>query len=462
KDADDHLAAGHGIDDFTPLPEAGINQPADFASAVAVAAGVERGELSHLDPGSLAPPWDRVANLAQKSAGEYEGSVDGLLSWLMPGWCESVGSSHGHISEELRRARSSLNGAATSDYMREAAAAATVGPWTPPSILDGVDLDAPPPAPEILGLIYPEKLHLVSGRPEAAKTWLALALGVEATRNGGALLIIDTDGTGQRDLAHRLRGLGLDSDALADVAYTDSPREVFAAENLPGLQGWIRERATRGPVIVVIDSANPTLAALSYRLDEEGMSQLEAAAIKPLKAAGATVLLIDHIAIHADRDSPYSIGTQRKHAAADVHLRLDSIGEPLTRGGQPSTFAIRGMKDRPGGIERHGQQRHVGRVTFTPGPGGAVSYSIELGPPTAGEQRATWRPTRLMERVSAWAANQPGAFSKRTAESEVSGKGEAIRAAIDALYAEGYLTASGDKWKHAQTYREADDPEAEE
>lgn len=468
------------------------------ASVLAVVSALEAGQVGVLDPGGLATPWSSVATYAQRTPPKTAGAIE-FARALPDAWCAAAELDRTWIEDRFWDAQQALNGEHPREYMNRARKAGdaarwgdaadralepadgglkerlrrikeeaglTVGApsddWRPRSVLDGIDLDTPPPRPDLLGIAYSGKTHLVSGRPEAAKTWTAQVIGCEAIRLGGTVLILDTDGTGQRDIADRFLDLGLDRGALADVAYSDDPRELFNPATTPAVEAWIAEHAARGPVVVVIDSANPTLAALGFRLDEEGVTQLEAAVINPIKRAGGTIILIDHVAIHADRDSPYSIGTQRKHAAADVHLRLDSIGEPLTRGGNPAPFAIRGMKDRPGGLTRHGNDKHMGRITFTPNDNGAIAHTITLGPPTAHDERATWRPTVLMERISRWAELQPGAFSKRDAEKDVPGKGPALRAAVDALYSEGYLKAAGQRWQHARPYREQDDPEAAE
>lgn len=332
--------------------------------------------------------------------------------------------------------------------------------WTPAEILDGVDLNAPPPDPDLLGLGYPDgRFHLVSGRPEAAKTWLMLEVAREVMRRDGAVLILDTDGTGQRDIAQRFINLGSDPEDLeGHVFYSDDPSDWFGRSEIDQVLEWLAPLPR--PAMLIVDAINPTLAALGMKLDEMGVTELEARVIAPMKRAGVSVWMTDHLAIHADGDSPYSIGSQRKHGAADVHLRIESGGEPLQRGGQPARFRIRGMKDRPGGMERHGASRYVGRVTFTPGEDGAVATQIDLGPPTPGEKKEMWRPTHLMERVSTWASVQLGTFSKTQVEKDVPGKAQHLRGAVDVLLAEGYLSADGARYKHERAYRQSDDPEA--
>jgi AAA domain len=334
--------------------------------------------------------------------------------------------------------------------------------WEPCSILAGVDLDSPPPAPELLGLVYRGKFHLVSGAPEAAKTWFALVVIVEAVRAGGVAIILDTDGGGQLDLARRLEALGLDRELIElSVRYSDNPAEWFGTDEARDrVTAWIKAQSGDAHVIALIDTINPTIAALGHKLDEGGMAAMEAAVIAPLKRAGATVIGPDHVAIHAPKDSPYSISTQRKHAASDVHLRLTETGTALQQDGPPATFVITGPKDRPGGIERRGQAKHVGKITFTPAHDGRVAYSVDLSPPSAQEERAVFRPTLLMERVSAWAAVQVEPFSKKMVEEDVRGKGPHLRLAVDRLLSEGYLVADGDRYRHVRNYRQADDPEA--
>lgn len=342
-----------------------------------------------------------------------------------------------------------------------AISAAEVADWGPRSILDGVNLDAPPPTPALLRLVYPEKFHLLSGPPESAKSWLVCTLTDEALRAGWSVLVLDADGGGQRDLAARLEALGVPRELAASVGYSDDPSEWFGSEAArERLLYWIARQA--GPVLVVVDTLNPTITGLGHKLDEAGVSAFEAQVIAPLKRAGAAIVGADHVAMNAPRDSPYSIGSQRKHAGADVHLRLTPSGPALTRSGPPATFVITGPKDRPGGIERRGKARHVGRVTFTPRPDGTVGYEVDLSPPSAGEARTIFRPTHLMERVSRWAGLQPGAFSKKGVTDSVTGRAEHLRHAVDVLLAEGYLEADGERYRHLRVYQQADDPEAQE
>src|SRR4249920_3230381 len=86
-----------------------------------------------------------------------------------------------------------------------------------------------------------------------SKTWLALAAVVEAMRAGGAAIVLDTDGGGQRDLAMRLVvDFGLEPELAWRVGYSDDPHEWFGTDAARALVvGRCARMAELGPVICV-------------------------------------------------------------------------------------------------------------------------------------------------------------------------------------------------------------------
>lgn len=338
--------------------------------------------------------------------------------------------------------------------------------WSPRSITEGLDPQLPLSAPELLGWVYPGKMHLISGRPETGKTWFVLTAIVAAVRADGAALFIDADVNGQREIAARLASLGLCWEEITAVGYTDDVHEYFADESgRRGLAEWVRRNAERGPVVVVIDSLNAAIAALRYSLDEAGVTAFENVVVNPLKSAGAAVILVDHIPMSGDERSPYTISSQRKHAASDVHVRVKSVSASLTRGGPPVAHDLLLMKCRPGGIDSHGPTRFMGRITLTPGEDGAMGWGLVLGPPKAKESpgpAVAVRPRVVMQRVSEWAHGQPESFSKNEAEKAVTGKAETKRSAIDILLDEGYLSHSEEGYRYVRAYRAEEDRESDD
>lgn len=238
--------------------------------------------------------------------------------------------------------------------------------WTPPRIASSFEEALEVPKPAVHGLAYPGAFHLISGKPEALKSWVALWLGLEVVRQGGELLVLDLDGTGRVPTLRRLIQMGLEEAELERVGFLDHMGE-FASDTDRTVAKWC-ERA--GPVAVVLDAINPATAELGWKLDEEGMVNLEARVIRPLKAAGAYVLATDHVPKSREVDEDYSIGSQRKHAAADVHLRL-----PLAVPDDPLREPPRGRPDRRARRRRlqperrrpadgaHGLDPRVGRST---------------------------------------------------------------------------------------------------
>jgi hypothetical protein len=62
----------------------------------------------------------------------------------------------------------------------------------------------PPAPPDLVGLLYLGKYHLLSGESEAMKTWLALAAAVEELRAGHGVYWVDGDDVGLDAILERL------------------------------------------------------------------------------------------------------------------------------------------------------------------------------------------------------------------------------------------------------------------
>src|SRR5664280_1166172 len=72
--------------------------------------------------------------------------------------------------------------------------------WVPKNLLE---INADPPAPPSLiesadggALLYAGLMHIVSGEPEAGKTWVAVLAAMQFLTAGQSVLWIDTDGAG--------------------------------------------------------------------------------------------------------------------------------------------------------------------------------------------------------------------------------------------------------------------------
>ena len=117
--------------------------------------------------------------------------------------------------------------------------------------------------------------------------------------------------------------------------------------------------------------------------------------MRPLFELGITSLLIDHVTKNTETRGKYMIGSERKLGGVDVHLGLDVVGKPLTRGGSAVVMVHvhkdrGGYLNRPVAIELHLQsdpETHL--LTWEwKAPASALADSGES------------RPTMYMERVS--------------------------------------------------------------
>jgi NrS-1 polymerase HBD domain/AAA domain len=221
----------------------------------------------------------------------------------------------------------------------------------PPHSWTRVDLvalgETPPEPPGLAGLIYKGQRHVLSGEPEALKTWLALVVAAQEIRAGLSVLYIDLESTGPRDILARLRNLGLKDDEIADhfsYFHPDEPISVALSDIDAFLTKW-------KPSVVFIDAMQGALAL--HQLDENSATDIETfyrIVVDPLRAYGAAVVTLDHVTKATEGRGKWSIGSQRKIGACDVALGLEVIQE-FGRG-RVGKARIRTHKDRPGYLSR--------------------------------------------------------------------------------------------------------------
>jgi hypothetical protein len=295
-----------------------------------------------------------------------------------------------------------------------------------------VDLSArttnPPAPPDLAGLFYLGKYHLLSGESEAMKTWLALAAAVDELNAGHGVYWVDGDDVGLDDVLERLRLLGATKDQIGRLFAYASPDEALDATSCARIVDRVRALDCR---LVVLDGFNPLLVL--HRLDPENGTDVEKfyRLVDPLRKLPTAVLLPDNVVKHKESRGKFSIGSERKHSKADVHLGMVTLA-PLARG-KTGKARINVHKDRPGHLSR-------------PSPG-----IFEI---TSTDDSCTWRirfeeshgaggdfrPTALMERVSRYLEVQAEPPTRTQINDHVSGKGEYVRVAIDRLIEEGYAT----------------------
>jgi len=303
------------------------------------------------------------------------------------------------------------------------------------------------------GLLYPGRRHLWSGEPESGKSWAALIACAQEVLRGRTVLYIDFE-TDEHETAERFAALGLPPEALVPFLYVRPAEPVGRAGVREHLDRMVSEHR---PTIVVVD-------AYAGALDLHGLDpnkgadieRLNRALFEPLRAHGAAVVVLDHLAKDRERRGKFSIGSERKVGAVDVHLGFEVV-DPFGRG-RTGLVAVSVHKDRPGYLLRP----HVADLHLESDPGtGRITYEFRRPPPA--DETGSFRPTRLMEKVSRHVESQREPISRNVIENDVSGQRRYVRAAIDTLAREGYLTETAGprnarRYQSVRAYREAQDP----
>lgn len=154
---------------------------------------------------------------------------------------------------------------------------------------------------------------------------------------------------------------------------------------------------------------------------------------------GPTVLCLDHLTKNGDGRGLYAIGSQRKRAAvsgaAYLFETIDEFGK-----GRVGVTRLVVAKDRHG---TYVKGETAARFVLEPEPSGSAAYRLQARLDTPAEVDAAsvvFRPTRLMERVSRYVEDHPGASGNDLDKARL-GKADYVRKATGLLASEGWLRA---------------------
>lgn len=345
---------------------------------------------------------------------------------------------------------------------RAVLAEAPGGSWLPQDLAEVVrglrDGTLSRPAPTVgmfdtdRALFYPGRVNGIHGDSNAGKTWTALVCCAQQIEVGEVVVYIDLEDDAA-GVVSRLLDMGADPDhVLARFVY------VGPSERLDGIaRGLLAELlAERRPSLVVVDSTGEGLAldGANPNADEE-VARWFRTVPRFIADQGPAVLVLDHAA-KADDGGLWPIGSHRKRAAIDGAQYVQRVVRPFSRDTAGAAI-LTCAKDR-GGNYRAGQK--VAELRVTPDPDG-VHVELVAAQDNHKGDGGTFRPTGYMERVSRALEQAPEALTYNGIRERTEGKKEHIRAATDALIAEGYVTTtSGARGSTlhtlAKTFREAD------
>lgn len=321
-------------------------------------------------------------------------------------------------------------------------------------------------------LLYPGRQHSFHGESESCKSLVIQGESSRSLTAGGRVLYVDFE-SDQASVVGRLRSLGATPAAILErFRYLRPETPLRSVADREAFAALLDERFD----LAVIDGVSEALALLvpstNTGTPEDRIAKYVGMLPRRIaRRTGAAVVVVDHVTKSTDARGRYALGSQHKLNSLDGAAYTVEVVAPVGIGLR-GVVELRVAKDRPGTVRPEcGPFRKIdrtqlaARVIFDATGDGTV---MTVEPPRGhvgddlGGDAGGFRPTVLMERVSRYLEGRTEPVSGRVAE-HVSGKGEAVRLALDVLVAEGYVRRTdGPKRAHLHTssaaYRESDDP----
>lgn len=300
------------------------------------------------------------------------------------------------------------------------------------------------PVPELmprtdgLHLLYPGELHSLAGEPESGKGLIVCAEAVRLMTTGQHVVYLDFEDTAP-SVVSRLIALGAPHDALLERLIYVQPDAAPALDAIP--------RLLRGntPRLAIVDGLTEAYALLGL----DAHSNTDAATFfhrlpRPIAAAGAAVVLIDHVVKDKEGRGRFALGAGHKLAGVAVAYGIDVVDRPSRT--HTGKVKITLSKDRHGHIPG-ARGSTIAIATIAPADEGQT-VTVRLDPPDSSDQAGHFRPTVLMEKVSRYVEQHPAAGRNQIREG-VTGKTQAKDLALTLLVEEGWI----DRQKDGQSYR---------
>lgn len=307
--------------------------------------------------------------------------------------------------------------------------------WRPIDLTDalaGTDL----PPPELLRrtdgvpLLYRGKVHWFQGESETAKTWVADLAATQVLEDAGRVLWIDFEDD-ERTVVARLKALGIKEQTIADQLTYIRPEEPLGDrhERISAAELDFEDLLAGPPFdLVVVDGV--TEAMLTEGLDLRDNSDIAAfmrRLPRRLADTGAAVVGLDHVTKDREGRGRYAIGGQHKLAGlSGAAYRFDVVkafSRPAGTDPSTGTVVLSIAKDRLGYIRARAIDDRIAVAELTGWPDGGVT--VTLTPPD--DTQAP--PTTLCRKIVEHLRTYEGA-SQRSIETDVEGRGPAIRAAL--------------------------------
>jgi len=244
--------------------------------------------------------------------------------------------------------------------------------WEPIDVAKVLGADYVPPKPEIgrrndgRALFYAERINALIGESGSGKSWISQWAIAQVLAAGRCAIVVDLEDHVGSYVA-RLRGLGVDDDAIRDRLVYISPERSF--NEMAGT--WLDELvASRDVGLAVIDSTGEAMALDGAKPnDDDDTARWFRRLPRRISRLGPAVLLLDHLPKATDGPTGFAIGSQRKRAAIDGAMYRVEVGVAPAKG-KEGHLKLVCAKDRSG-YYQHGAK--VADVTVSDIYGGRTS-----------------------------------------------------------------------------------------
>ncbi len=232
-------------------------------------------------------------------------------------------------------------------------------------------------------MLYRGAVNGIVGEPEAGKTLVATAWAADELRLGGSVLWVDADFNGAPATLARLRAADVPLEVLVD----HERFRLVVPDTAAALATAVTDAPTWRPSVAVVDSVGEVMPLLGGDSnDADDYSRVHRAVFAPLAAAGAAVVVLDHLA-KTSAGSGYASGTGAKKRAMDGAYYSIKLVEAF-RPGAGGAAALGILKDRHGGV-RATTPSDTAAVFRLDSRGG--SWSFEFHPGRSDQERADER-----------------------------------------------------------------------
>jgi len=320
--------------------------------------------------------------------------------------------------------------------------------WQPVDLSDVLDGTYQAPEPTVgrrsdgHGLFYPGKCHVIVSETEGGKTWLVLSAAIDEMRAGNHVVYIDFEDD-EGGVVGRLLTLGVDRETIREYFHYLRPSDQLGTGvHRDDLHRVLSEHT---PTLAILDGITEAMTMHGLNpLDNADAAKFGRMLPRYITEYGAASVSCDHVTKDRDGRGRYALGAVHKLNGLDgAQYTLENrtpFGIGLT-----GRSTIKLAKDRPGQLRKNGLPSSAGMVWYgdlmlaSPGEGLFVAEHTKVSIEPPHERAEDFRPTVLMGRI-AGALTEHGPLAQRRVIAAVSGKTDAIRAALDCLILDGYVS----------------------